>query len=353
MKLFIKKIIRFSYFLPIATIIIIITNYTVDPYGVLRGDMSTQNTEPNQHYLKVDYIINNPTKFNSFLFGSSRVGKIDIKNIKGDNKWYNMSYSEGLPLEHLHDIKIFIKNKVKIKKIIIGLDNISYLVDPEIHRNEVMRKPYENFYAPYFSYFFVKPKYEIIKSALFPEKSEDGFSVKYDIYNSGVPVLKNVDDFINSHPKEHNLDDKFKKPSWDVLRYKNRTDAAISEISEIINICDEENIELEFFINPMHVTTYLKLDKNNYFTFLSKLSQVTEFYDFSGINEITTNNFNYYETSHYRPFIGEKIADIIFDKKNIEFPYFGQKVNKFNIDLILNFKESNIKKFSAIYHNNI
>lgn len=97
----------------------------------------------------------------------------------------------------------------------------------------------------------------------------------------------------------------------------------------------------------MHVITYLKLGKNSYFNFLSKLSQITEFYDFSGINKITTNNFNYYETSHYRPFIGEKIADIIFDKKNMEFPYFGQKVNKFNIDSVLNLKESNIKKYNT------
>ena len=347
MKLFIRKIIRFSYFLPIVTVIIILINYIVDPYGVLKGDMSAQNIEPNQHYLKVDFIINNPTKFDSFLFGSSRVGKIDTKNIKGGNKWYNMSYSEGVPFEHLNDIKIFIKNKVEIKNIKIGLDNISYLVDPEIHKNDIMRKPYETFYNPYYSYLFLQPKYEIIKAALFPKKSKDSFSVKYDIYYSGVPTLINIDNYINAHQEEHNLDNKFKEPSWKMMKYNNRIDAVINEISEIINICNEENIELEFFINPMHVITYLKLDKKSYFDFLSKLSQITEFYDFSGINKITTNNFNYYETSHYRPFIGEKIADIIFDKKKMEVPYFGQKVNKINIDSILNLKESNIKEYNS------
>jgi len=347
MKLFIIKIIQFSYSLLIATVIIILINYIVDPFGVLKGDMNAQNIEPNQHYLKVDFIINNPTKFDSFLFGSSRVGKIDTKKIKGGNKWYNMSYSEGVPLEHLNNIKIFIQNKVEIKNIIIGLDNISYLVDPEIHKSETMRKPYVNFYNPYFSYFIIKPKYEIIKRALFPKKNKDSFSTEYNIYNSGVPIIRNVDNFINSHQKQHNLDKKFSEPSWKILKYKNRTDAVINKISEIINICNEENIELKFFINPIHITTYRKLDLHTHLNFLSKLSQITEFYDFSGINKITTNNFNYYETSHYRPFIGEKIIDIIFDEKNIEFPNFGQKVNKFNIDSIRNLREFNINKYNT------
>ena len=43
--------------------------------------MDAQITEPNQHYLKVKYVLNYPDKYDSFLFGSSRVGKIDVNKI--------------------------------------------------------------------------------------------------------------------------------------------------------------------------------------------------------------------------------------------------------------------------------
>ena len=35
-------------------------------------------------------------------------------------------------------------------------------------------------------------------------------------------------------------------------------------------------------------------------------------YDFSGINDITNDKFNYYETSHYRPHIARKIMALIY-----------------------------------------
>ena len=35
-------------------------------------------------------------------------------------------------------------------------------------------------------------------------------------------------------------------------------------------------------------------------------------FDFSGINQITNNLYNYYETSHYRPHVAKKIIDEIY-----------------------------------------
>ena len=41
-------------------------------------------------------------------------------------------------------------------------------------------------------------------------------------------------------------------------------------------------------------------------------AQVTDFYNFSGINDITTNNDNYLETSHYMPQVGDRMLDVMF-----------------------------------------
>jgi hypothetical protein len=69
--------------------------------------------------------------------------------------------------------------------------------------------------------------------------------------------------------------------------------------------------------------------------FKKRLAQITDFYDFSGINSITKDPFNYYETSHYRVFIGEMMLARMFENdKNITVPEdFGDLVTKSNIDI--------------------
>ena len=78
-------------------------------------------------------------------------------------------------------------------------------------------------------------------------------------------------------------------------------------------MCHENNIKLIVFTNPIHKLTYQKSVENGYLEFLYRLSDITEYYNFSGINDITTNNHNYFETSHYTHEIGDMIFDVIFN----------------------------------------
>lgn len=307
-------------------------NIKNDLYGVIKGDMANQVIEPNQHYLKINHLLKNPKKYNSYFFGSSRVGKIDTRNIHDCNSWYNLSYSEAIPYENLTDLKLLLQNGVVIKNIVIGLDNISYLVAPEIHLNQALRKPYQS-YRSIFYYLTLKPSLTFIKENI--KKT-----VHYDIANSGFPIVLYKDKWIDSNKSAHINDPKFCSPSWSNY-YSDRIKNSIREITEIIEICSNNNINLKLFINPMHSTTYLKLNEKRYFNFLTLLAGQKAFYDFSGINKITSNNFNYYETSHYRPFIGELIKSIILEQKKSDFVHI---ITKENIDSILKLKKSELNK---------
>lgn len=105
--------------------------------------MNYQILEPNKNYIKTKYILENKLKYDSFIFGSSRVGVIPTEKVLG-YKFYNMTYSEGLPNEWLNTLKTFIENNIKIKMIIIGIDDISFKVDYKEHFNQPMRLPYQN-----------------------------------------------------------------------------------------------------------------------------------------------------------------------------------------------------------------
>jgi len=146
-------------------------NFILDPYGVLRGNMDKQMFEPNLRYLKMKYVLNHPHKYNSFLFGSSRVAKIDPRLITDHNNWYNFYYAEGLPVEHLKNIKTLLDNDIEVNRVLIGLDNISYLIDPERNKSVLNRKHYENRFTPYVNYMFLWPSPKVYKKI----KKEKGF----------------------------------------------------------------------------------------------------------------------------------------------------------------------------------
>lgn len=116
-------------------------NFYIDSYGIFKKNLNYQILEPNKNYLKTKYIIENINKYDSFIFGSSRVGNIPTEIIKG-NKFYNMTFSEGLPQEWLKALSIFLNGGSKINTVILGLDDISFKAIPESHFLQPMRLPY-------------------------------------------------------------------------------------------------------------------------------------------------------------------------------------------------------------------
>lgn len=316
---------------------IISYNFWLDPFGVLNKNMLNQKTEPNQHYLKVKYCIDNPNKYDCFLFGSSRVGKINVEKIPDSNRWYNFTYSEAIPAETYKDLKILLKNKVRIKKIMIGLDEFSYMVSPELHKNQFLRKPYINLFNPYIEYVFLKPNQDIYNEIKNVESSDFFTKGSYNIlFGSGSFLPNKKDTFIEKNMLTHLNDTIFNSAYWS-LNYENRINSTIKEINDIITLCRLNKIEVIVFINPIYEITYLKAVENGFFDFYKDLSSLIQFYDFSGITVMTTNRMNYYENSHYRPIIGDSILQEIFFLKNNP-----NIVNNKNVDFFIEKKHKEI-----------
>lgn len=315
MKKFLVKLFKVA-FLPLVFLLIIVGyNVIVDPYGVICQRMEKQVTIPNERYIKNYNVLTNPKKYNSFLFGNSRVGKIDVQKLPNSSNWYNMAYSEGLPHEHLKDIEIFLRRGVNIKEIIIGVDEVSCFTDPKKHLNETLRKPYKNRVYPLINYLILKPDYQMfinIRNAPnSPYFNPGAYSSIFKNKGSYQPNKK--DKYINENKELHNQDSVFLKPFWPPAN-SNRIDSTISDIKKIVTFCELNNIQLTIFVNPIYIKTYQKAVEEGFLKFTNELSTVIDFYDFSGRNEITTNKFLYYENSHYRPIVGDIIIKEIKKK---------------------------------------
>ena len=108
---------------------------------------------------------------------------------------------------------------------------------------------------------------------------------------------------------------------------------ALKTIKEIVKLSSENNIELYVFTTPVN---NVKMDSyiiEDYIEFISGISEITNFYNFSGYNSITMNNCNYYEHAHYRPLVARLIAAVIFKEESMLVPTdFGVYVTQDNID---------------------
>jgi hypothetical protein len=125
-------------------------------------------------------------------------------------------------------------------------------------------------------------------------------------------------------------------PTWE-LGYTNRIEESLAEIQEIIDLCEAHDIRLIIFSNPVHIITYQKSVENGYLDFLYRLSDIAEYYNFSGINDVTTDNSLYLETSHYKMAVGDMIIDAIFNKQLDERLHkqgFGYYVTRENRDAL-------------------
>ena len=300
----------------------------IDPYNVMHVNRIRDNgVEPNKNYIKMSYILRNPDKFDSFVFGSSRVGNIHVENIENE-RCYNMTTSEGLPEEHLDNIKTLIDAGIIPKRIYVGVDSLSYTREPEVHLTQQLRIPYEYLKADRTRFLKAYFDPEIVGKAYFKEIRKHKPSEAYveRFYNFGWNSdynRKTSYDFDNAKP--------------DIGPYT-RIDETLEAMAGITELCRNNGIELVVFTNPMYSVTYKASLDRGYLQFLEKLAKITPYYNFSGYNGITTDRNNYIDTSHYTAEVSDMLLNCMCKGRQYEGLYsegFGMYVTDENIDQLL------------------
>lgn len=319
---------RLALFLFLFALIVIPFNVYVDPYNIFHADCIRDNgVEPNKNYIKTKFVLEHKEEYDSYLFGSSRAGFIDVSKLP-DGNWYNFSYSEGLPAEQYETLLTLISHGEIPKQVYLGVDNISYLVDPAYHEEQLYRKafPYEGsigdkirFFSSYLDSITTLESLSVIETY-----EGDTEALRQRMYSTGCENL-NLD---------ITFDETYTEPYW-ADYYEPRTEEAIEEIRKLKELCDAYDIELTVFTNPLYITTYEKAVDKGYLDFLEQLGHVTPFYNFSSYNEISMDSEYYYETSHYTSEAGDIMMDIIQnggDEHSIRAQAFGYYVTEENLE---------------------
>jgi hypothetical protein len=304
----------------------------------------------NQHIFNPEFIFHNSDQFDSFLFGSSRTTMIDVSIIPS-GRFYNMSYSLGLPAQHLAILKAFIQRGIKIHSVVIGLDEFCFSLPAAALEKHLIRIMHPDIGGPgrleiFYMYFFRKPDINEIsrwKDRVLLGKTEGRFIMD----NRGVNLgWRDKDVLIETAGKP--LFD-FTVQTYEPMTYgSDEMNEAFAAIKELIALSQTHHFSLTFFITPFYSQLYLN-HAEPLFIAKERLATLSDYYDFSGFNSITTDAMNYFEESHYRYRVGDMIINRIYGVGSLKAPDdFGVFVTRQNVAKHVENQKSELKQYLVV-----
>lgn len=296
----------------------------IDPYNVFHWKNAKDNgVEPNKNYVKTQYVLHNPEKYNMFIFGNSRVGSLDAAKIK-DGNCYNMYYSEGLPAEHYENLLAFLDQGIKVDRIYLGIDDVSCFVDPAIHKDQLIRRPFqaeESNLVFLWDYMDPSVALQSLETICAYEDKEDGFGER--LYSTG-----------NYYLTTSLTQESLEQEEWPNY-FAWYGEEALQDIEQLLALCQEKQIETVVFVNPEYQVRFEEAVANGYLDFLYGLADITDYYSFCGMNSLTTDMQNFHDISHYRMEVGDKMLAVMQGEEiaaELSEEGFGQYVTSENVE---------------------
>ncbi len=322
-----------------ALAIVGLANYLLDPYGLFRKDFSWQFVEPNSNFIKVRHVTEHPDRYDCFVFGSSRVSNIDVRTIK-NFRCYNMTCNGGLPYEFLNNLRYMLKKGVSMKLVLVGLDDFSFKTNPAERLTQPLRHPYPPVLNQHLAPFYLRYLFSlhaqhimspVVKGYLAKIRGKTEMPIYYDIPNTGQILAPAVDKFIEEHAEEYRRDPRFEEKIESVTG--DNMKGAVDDLTQMVNLLKAHGIRSIFFINPPYKNWFLNLNLDEFGRFEKELAGLTDFYDFSGLNSITRDAYNFYNPSHYRLPIGNVMLARMLDYEATPVPAdFGVLVTSENVE---------------------
>jgi hypothetical protein len=320
--------------------LLILANFAIDPYAIFYRDPNSA-VAPNERFIKMNFLEQNKNKYQGFLIGSSRIGTTEPKYLERyikDVRFYNLTIAAGTLGDFQILIKRLLQSQVQVKYIYLQIDVFDNLTNythdqsalllkmkPEdenieqkvqFYRDYLLSHPYETLWAQLERDFNLKNEYrrnDFFQSGCWYEDSKER-----ELHKNANLYVKKEKTF---YKKEKIVADK-------EVVFKN-----LAALKNIVSTCQQNNIKLILFVTPHNKNMLKSINYSDYLDFLKSLAQINDYWDFSGFNTITMENKNYYEYSHYRPYVGQLITGRIFHDDTVNIPNdFGIKITSQNIE---------------------
>lgn len=295
------------------------TIWHYDNYNAVCGAKSC----PNAAFQRVKILQeNDSTNFDSFILGSSRVvayRHTDWKRFIGENSRCFTFYQSDGNLLGLQQRLNYICQHYTLKNCLLILD-IEAISNIMPQKGALYMEPWQCADYPYIA--FVQFHYNLIND-FYTIKYQQQLLQRQPFYTpllrqsnnltTGEWAMDEADSLISSFGYDSYLNrlpvNPFQKRS-PYISNPILTANHLIILDRIKNELQSCGTEYKIVIGPLY--NQIKLNPND-LLILKEYFGYGNVFDFSGVNEFTDDISNYYENSHYRPNVGKKIMEYIYN----------------------------------------
>ena len=335
-----KKFLKNVFIISSIFVLILSLALIWDPFRVFRSYKEYYNEnyiESNRENICYNLFIKNKEKLkiNSIIIGSSRSKAFKTENWKNiiesrnldenkKNRYFHFDGS-GLGLYRANKLVHFLDKEVdSIKNLILVVDT-DFFNEIEAPKGHLFIQPTaisnESSFSFYKSFFLasIDPSFLISNLIFRITKKHYGLMKDHIIKSPYFSVSNNeTGDNYYGYDQEIRIDSVgfYKKLDERNVFYTRVQDTIVSPmlikedqkklILEIKSIVEKNKTNLIIIVSPLYNQEYFNKEDLRY---LREVFGTKNVHDFSGKNEFTNNYLNYYERSHFKPYIATKILE--------------------------------------------
>ena len=309
-------------------------NIVIDPFYIWQGKILPFEYQVNERFAKIAYLDKQHERFSAYIMGSSRSASTDpraLEYYRPELHFYNFSVSGGSFYDHLLHLRYFLREGYPVKMLYVQMDHemLSNFMFPSgnylnRHHPKVSQKPILTYYGEYASIF----PYEYLKGKIEVNAREKEWKI-FDIENTGCIIETHWEELIAESQEKYVLDAKrFSAQRIPRVHKDSQLSSNLQALQELKQLCENNQIQLVLYLGPTNQRTWDGVVFADYAKLLREVAKVAPFWDFSGYNSVSKNDYMFYEKSHYRPIVAEWIASRIFGEERKDIPSdFGVWVN--------------------------
>ena len=335
-------------------------NFIIDPYGfnkkILINNINVVKEDNTRFTIKYKMPRLRKGGWDNLMLGTSKIGVMDTDVVDKylNGKTFNMSLPASAMPPELDAFLYAIKFN-NIKNIIYGIDFMTFNKNLKFNDDYIQLKDelqsFGRFYT-YDLYFNISTLKASIRTIL--NNSSDHPKLHPFYSESGV---RNYVNFIQElHSGDFDMQKRINKliqeffAEWVYVNYEYSPEY-MQLFKKIVSYCHENNINLYVYIPPMYCDHFYALResglKSEFEKFKRELVKITDFIDFTGVNSVTTNKNNFWDSTHLRIENTETVMAKLFqDENNIKYQDFGVKVTQENIEEHLKIQDRQYKKIN-------
>ena len=303
-------------------------NIAIDPFGAF-GDVFFKKygygMTLNPKIGKIAYIDKFHDNYDSYIVGSSRSSSLPVEALNRyyGARFYNV-FNYGADMKNLRNTAKYLTENYEVKNLILHVGISELIVYDDPSRDVKIRSHAKvsggNLFGFYLRFMTLNPSYSFDKITaaarnIPPPSQTDVFLPESGAYNK---MRRDAENVLNINDYVHTIDPTFLTAP---ARYeKLYAEESLAAIREIKALCDARGINFQLISAPNFDWELQSYDLNEVRDYFIKLADITEFWNFSGYNPLSADPRMFYDSTHYRNFVGEMMTAKIFNDESVYVP---------------------------------